>query len=383
MRIPAVAFVAFVAFAAALHADTVKVPGDFTTIQQGVDGAANGDTIVVSKGTYAEDVVISGRSNLTLKAKGKVNITGGGGPNALLIDTSDHIEVKGFTISGGTARRVLMSVAADSRLTKCTIDGGSSEGIRVSDCQRVQVDKNKVSGQDGYGIRVEFVPPFAPLSTAGAVDSDFVKNRVSDTGDSGILLQGLNCRLTKNRVERAGGNGIEILGPATSTKNRVTDADVNGIFVNTPDAVLVKDKSTHSGDDGFELKGSNGSLEKCSSTRSIGDGFTIEVGISGYHLTKCKAKQSGADGFGVLGPTNVLEKCVATKTGALGLNDPAGGATTNTYTNCKFDSTNLPGPERCGRRTATSRSPLSFPTRRAAESARSARTTSPARGRRR
>jgi pectin methylesterase-like acyl-CoA thioesterase len=44
------------------EARTIDVPHDYKTIQQAVDAAANGDTILVQAGAYDESVVIDGKS---------------------------------------------------------------------------------------------------------------------------------------------------------------------------------------------------------------------------------------------------------------------------------------------------------------------------------
>ena len=53
------ALVALLALAAPAAADTLKVPKDFATINEAVAAAVAGDTVSVSKGTYAEQVVVS------------------------------------------------------------------------------------------------------------------------------------------------------------------------------------------------------------------------------------------------------------------------------------------------------------------------------------
>jgi serine protease len=44
------------------EATTISVPRDYKTIQQAVDAAVNGDTILVAAGAYNEPVVIDGKS---------------------------------------------------------------------------------------------------------------------------------------------------------------------------------------------------------------------------------------------------------------------------------------------------------------------------------
>lgn len=45
-----------------VRARTIVVPDDYSTIQQAVDVAVNGDTVFVKAGTYLEEVVIQSKS---------------------------------------------------------------------------------------------------------------------------------------------------------------------------------------------------------------------------------------------------------------------------------------------------------------------------------
>jgi pectin methylesterase-like acyl-CoA thioesterase len=53
---------------------TIIVPDDYPMIQQAVDAASNGDTILVRAGTYTGDVVISDKS-ISLVGQGAANTT--------------------------------------------------------------------------------------------------------------------------------------------------------------------------------------------------------------------------------------------------------------------------------------------------------------------
>ncbi|HLC18049.1 MAG TPA: hypothetical protein VJM57_03435 [Thermodesulfobacteriota bacterium] len=53
-----------------LDAATIRVPGDFGSIQEAVDRAAPGDVVIVEEGEYRENVVI----------KKPVDLRGAGGP---------------------------------------------------------------------------------------------------------------------------------------------------------------------------------------------------------------------------------------------------------------------------------------------------------------
>ena len=57
----------FAAFTAVVNAATIYVPDDYGTIQDAVDNATAGDTIIVRDGTYTENVHVN--KSLTMYPK--------------------------------------------------------------------------------------------------------------------------------------------------------------------------------------------------------------------------------------------------------------------------------------------------------------------------
>jgi parallel beta-helix repeat protein len=53
-----------------LWSTTIHIPGDFSTIQAGIDASVNGDTVVVASGVYGEHITFSGKSILLKSENG-------------------------------------------------------------------------------------------------------------------------------------------------------------------------------------------------------------------------------------------------------------------------------------------------------------------------
>jgi len=94
------------------NAVIIQVPGEYSTIQQGIDASSPGDTVLVDTGDYFENVTISSHdltlasafitSGDTADIAGTI-IDGSNTTTALTVESNDHIVVNviGFTITHG------------------------------------------------------------------------------------------------------------------------------------------------------------------------------------------------------------------------------------------------------------------------------------------
>lgn len=93
----------------AASANTINVPGDYSTIQAGLSSAAYGDTVLVAPGTYIENIVWPDVNGIKLIGAGSDStiIDGNNQASVIRFDTANIIDtmtlVRGFTITNGNA----------------------------------------------------------------------------------------------------------------------------------------------------------------------------------------------------------------------------------------------------------------------------------------
>ena len=83
----------------------INIPGDYSTIQQGIDASTNGDTVLVQPGTYVENINFNGHNILL---------------GSLYITTNDTSYISATIIDG------------DSLSTVITFTGGENNNACVA-----------------------------------------------------------------------------------------------------------------------------------------------------------------------------------------------------------------------------------------------------------
>jgi parallel beta-helix repeat protein len=122
---------------------TIYVPDDYETIQEAVDNAASGDTIIVRDGIYQENVDVY-INNLTIMSEnGSANcIIQAANPNDHVFEvTSDYVNISGFTVKGATegywvagiylGNTDLCTMINDTNISNCNISNNNN-GIYAS-----------------------------------------------------------------------------------------------------------------------------------------------------------------------------------------------------------------------------------------------------------
>ena len=129
---------------------------DYTSIQDAVDAASDGDTIYVYSGTYYEHVKINTSIVLQGEDKESTIIDAGGNLSAVIV-TADNVEITGFSVmntgpywpnSGIALHKNKECIVTDNIVSNCFI------GIHAYITSDVTICKNTVTDSE-FGIRIQ------------------------------------------------------------------------------------------------------------------------------------------------------------------------------------------------------------------------------------
>ena len=143
------------------HADTIHVPDNYSTIQQGIDAAVNGDSILVAPGTYVENISFYGKA---------IIVKGSSGPDVTIIDgnqvgkvvTFNNGEGKnsvldGFTVTNGDGYQ----------------DGGGVYCIHASPTIKNNIITGNMVPKYGGGIHCSFSQPVIENNTISGNTAEY------------------------------------------------------------------------------------------------------------------------------------------------------------------------------------------------------------------
>lgn len=291
-------------------AETHLVPKMHATIQEAVDAAGDGDTILISGGTYPESVVITNKTNLLVKAKGKVVIDPPGSADALVLDGCTGCTL--LKLRATDAANGIHLIGCDNcSVLKCRVESVEGAGIVLDNCNAAVVEGCLVqdTGGDAFAVGLGAIGP--------STDCEVRKNKALGAGDDGFDVSGSGNTLEKNLAVEAAGNGYrtEHTPPSASnslTKNKSVKSHHNGFDIGGTDNVLTGNKDTQSATNGVALfNGSGHEVHGHKSTKPAAAGVIVSAGVSGATVDGCKIVKAGGNGVDVEadGATVTHNKC--------------------------------------------------------------------------
>ncbi len=210
------------ASAATLCVEPTGASGCFTTIQDAVDNAVAGDTIVVRRGTYFENVVVpAGLDGLTIRNQGATR--------QIVLDPDAPNDGIGLSIE-----------ADDVTVRGITIENGQVEGIRVaSDVSGATIDRVTITGPDGDCVEVDGPDATIKNSTLIGCGGDAINAKTGKA--DGLTIE-------RNNIRNCDDDCIDVSADNVTVRTTViqTADDGDGIIVRG-DQMLIQSKEADYG----------------------------------------------------------------------------------------------------------------------------------------
>ncbi|MCZ4353868.1 right-handed parallel beta-helix repeat-containing protein, partial [Roseovarius aestuarii] len=219
-----VANVGMLNFATGGNVHLVSETGDYTSIQDAVDNAGNGDEILVSAGTYTEQVTVDNFAGLNITATGEVTIkapadvvNNGGTSNwsrpinaVVAVGDSTDVVLTGFTVDGDGNGDTIDGAGARFFGVSYHESSGGLENVDITGVRRPYDAGTTSDGfpvvsgaQDAHGLHVD---------NHGKTQLDFFMHggSISDFQKNATLIY--NANLDINGVTITGGGAQPIIG---------------------------------------------------------------------------------------------------------------------------------------------------------------------------
>ncbi len=211
-RILTISAMAIIYFSTFVWATVINIPTDYPTIQQGMNAAVNGDTVLVQPGTYVENINFNGH-NIVL--------------GSLFLTTGNTLYILSTLIDGGNLDRVItIRNGIAPTVVGFSILGGYAShgaGIYISASNPIIANNHIVGNQ--------------AIAFGGAVHCDsnssatFIKNKISgnwaDWGGGGLYIEDCSPVLTQNNVI---GNSTVAFGGGILCSYNANPLIINNIF---------------------------------------------------------------------------------------------------------------------------------------------------------
>jgi parallel beta-helix repeat protein len=135
---------------AAYSTATLTVPDSYTSIQEAVDAAKEGDTVFISSGTYNEKIVINKTISLVGESSDNTIVDGGGSGTVVRIQ-ADGVTVRGIAVGNGEVGFHINS-SEDSTIEKTRISRNQFDGLRITDSNSTLIRDNMFSLHPQHGV---------------------------------------------------------------------------------------------------------------------------------------------------------------------------------------------------------------------------------------
>jgi len=150
------------ALAGSASAKTIRVnlagEGDYTSIQEAVNAAKEGDIIMVDPGTYRESVVIDKKITLIGSGPEATAIYATAGNAVTFKEGSGEASIIGFSITSAGENGIYCEEGTSPGISNCVISGGKN-GVYVDVSSKAGISNNVIIGCGSNGIYAYWASP--------------------------------------------------------------------------------------------------------------------------------------------------------------------------------------------------------------------------------
>jgi len=182
--------------------EVINVPEDFKKIQDAINNASSGATILIGNGTYYESLTIN--KTLTLLGQGRdVTTIDGNGANYAVSVTADNVTIEHLTVTNTGA-------------------GPYVNGVHADRCKGVIINNTKIA-KTYTGLTVSFLG-----------NSVFSANIIANN-TNGVLLLYSNNNVFSNNIVQSNSEGISLYYSNSNVFSASTVSNnVEGVFLSSP-----------------------------------------------------------------------------------------------------------------------------------------------------
>lgn len=231
-----------------LAGTVIHVPADQPTIQSAINAAADGDTVLVSDGTYVENINFNGKA---------ITVTSVNGSKVTTLDGNKLNVVVAFVTNEG-AGSVLNGFTITNGLSGDQSPGfGEGGGIVIENTASPTITNNVITANgacDGAGIAISFA---GPLIQGNTITNNFQALCGGGIGGGGISIGGESSgtrvignvianNLMVNNGVNGGGLLLNAAGSPLIQNNTISNNNQFGItMVNTSNPQLIQNLIIH------------------------------------------------------------------------------------------------------------------------------------------